>query len=409
MTSLVGSRTLLQALEGVRDPELDEPITTLGFVASASLSEDGDASVHLRLPTYFCAPNFAYLMVADAYDAVSTVDGVRRTEVVLDDHFAADAINDGVAARAGFVGSFDGEAVDELDGLRADFLRKAVMAGTDQVCRPLVSAGLGPGGAGVTDAGRRPAVTGAGPVAPPAGRARAARRRRRPAARRAALRRAGRAGRGAAAPAQGPADPHQPGRQHRHLPRHAAAPLHHRRRRRGPAMKAVRLHAYHELPVVEEVPEPTVTGPFDVLVRVGGAGVCRTDLHIVEGQWAEAMAPPLPYTLGHENAGWVAEVGSAVSSVAVGDTVILHPTPTCGLCRACRAGNDMHCVNSSFPGLSGDGGMAELPADLGAGVRQARPRPPSRRTSPRWPTPGSPPTTRSARRCRCCTRAPRRS
>jgi metal-sulfur cluster biosynthetic enzyme len=144
MTSLVGSRTLLDALEEVRDPELDEPITTLGFVASASLSVDGDAEVHLRLPTYFCAPNFAYLMVADAYDAVSTLDGVRRTAVVLDDHFAADAINDGVAARAGFVGSFKGEAVDELDGLRADFLRKAVLAGTDQVCRPLISAGLGP-------------------------------------------------------------------------------------------------------------------------------------------------------------------------------------------------------------------------------------------------------------------------
>jgi metal-sulfur cluster biosynthetic enzyme len=144
MTSLVGSRTLLDALGEVRDPELDEPITTLGFVASATLSAAGDAVVHLRLPTYFCAPNFAYLMVADAYDAVSTVDGVRRTEVVLDDHFAADAINHGVAARAGFVGSFEGEAVDELDALRADFLRKAVMAGTDQVCRPLASAGLGP-------------------------------------------------------------------------------------------------------------------------------------------------------------------------------------------------------------------------------------------------------------------------
>jgi NAD+-dependent secondary alcohol dehydrogenase Adh1 len=125
-------------------------------------------------------------------------------------------------------------------------------------------------------------------------------------------------------------------------------------------MKAVRLHAYHEQPVVEEVPEPTVTGPFDVLVRVGGAGVCRTDLHIIDGQWAEAMNPALPYTLGHENAGWVQEVGSAVSSVAIGDTVILHPTPTCGLCRACRAGDDMHCINSSFPGLSHDGGMAEL-------------------------------------------------
>jgi NAD+-dependent secondary alcohol dehydrogenase Adh1 len=125
-------------------------------------------------------------------------------------------------------------------------------------------------------------------------------------------------------------------------------------------MRAVRLHAYHELPVVEEVPEPTANGPFDVVVKIGGAGVCRTDLHIVEGQWAEAMDPPLPYTLGHENAGWVHEVGSAVSSVAVGDTVILHPTPTCGLCRACRAGDDMHCANSTFPGLSGDGGMAEF-------------------------------------------------
>jgi NAD+-dependent secondary alcohol dehydrogenase Adh1 len=125
-------------------------------------------------------------------------------------------------------------------------------------------------------------------------------------------------------------------------------------------MRAVRLHAYHQLPVVEDVPEPTVKGPFDVVVRVGGAGVCRTDLHIVEGQWAAAMDPPLPCTLGHENAGWVHEVGSAVSSVAVGDTVILHPTPTCGLCRACRAGDDMHCIASTFPGLSGDGGMASL-------------------------------------------------
>jgi metal-sulfur cluster biosynthetic enzyme len=144
MTSVLGSRTLLDALGEVRDPELDEPITVLGFVASAELSDDGAAAVHLRLPTYFCAPNFAYLMVADAYDAVSALDGVRRTEVVLDDHFAADAINEGVAARAGFVGSFAGEAVDELDGLRAGFLRKAVMAGTDQVCRPLVTAGAAP-------------------------------------------------------------------------------------------------------------------------------------------------------------------------------------------------------------------------------------------------------------------------
>ena len=132
---------LLRALETVRDPELDEPITSLGFVASCTVSSEGDAQVRLRLPTYFCAPNFAYLMVADAYDAVSALPGVRRTEVVLDDHFASDVINGGVAAQAGFVRSFDGEAVSELHGLRADFLRKAVMAGTDQVCRPLLAAG----------------------------------------------------------------------------------------------------------------------------------------------------------------------------------------------------------------------------------------------------------------------------
>lgn len=124
-------------------------------------------------------------------------------------------------------------------------------------------------------------------------------------------------------------------------------------------MKAVRLHAYHQQPVIEEVPEPTVQGPFDVVVKIGGAGVCRTDLHIIEQQWADKSGVKLPYTIGHENAGWVHEVGSAVSNVEVGDTVILHPTPTCGLCHACRAGNDMHCENSRFPGIDSDGGMAE--------------------------------------------------
>ncbi len=125
-------------------------------------------------------------------------------------------------------------------------------------------------------------------------------------------------------------------------------------------MKAVRVHAYHQQPVVEQVPEPTISGPLDVIVKIGGAGVCRTDLHILEGQWAQAMAPDLPYILGHENAGWVHEIGSAVTNVKVGDTVILHPTPTCGLCRACRGGQDMHCTTSTFPGLGVDGGMAEL-------------------------------------------------
>ncbi|HXT45712.1 MAG TPA: NAD(P)-dependent alcohol dehydrogenase [Pseudonocardiaceae bacterium] len=125
-------------------------------------------------------------------------------------------------------------------------------------------------------------------------------------------------------------------------------------------MKAVRLHDYHKSPVVEDVAEPTISGPLDVIVKIGGAGVCRTDLHIIEGQWADRSGVALPYTLGHENAGWVHAVGDGVTNVAPGDTVILHPAPGCGLCRACRAGDDMHCSNGDFPGLVRDGGMAEF-------------------------------------------------
>ncbi|MEV6304743.1 NAD(P)-dependent alcohol dehydrogenase [Actinoplanes sp. NPDC051861] len=125
-------------------------------------------------------------------------------------------------------------------------------------------------------------------------------------------------------------------------------------------MKAVRVHAYGKRPTVDDVPEPAVTGPMDVLVQVGAAGLCRTDLHIVEGQWAEKSGVALPYVIGHENAGWVREVGTAVTGVAVGDAVILHPLATCGLCLPCRRGDDVHCENSRFPGIDSDGGMAEL-------------------------------------------------
>jgi NAD+-dependent secondary alcohol dehydrogenase Adh1 len=125
-------------------------------------------------------------------------------------------------------------------------------------------------------------------------------------------------------------------------------------------MIAARLHRYHDPLAVESVPEPQISGPHDVLVRMGGAGLCRTDLHIQEGQWAEKSGVELPYTLGHENAGWVHEVGSDVSNVEVGDTVIVHPLVTCGLCRPCRAGDDVHCENNAFPGISVDGGFADL-------------------------------------------------
>ncbi|WP_027935560.1 NAD(P)-dependent alcohol dehydrogenase [Amycolatopsis sp. ATCC 39116] len=124
-------------------------------------------------------------------------------------------------------------------------------------------------------------------------------------------------------------------------------------------MKAVQVVGYHENLRMTEVPEPEVTGPWDVVVKIGGAGVCRTDIHILEGQWAEKSGVTLPYTIGHENAGWVHAVGSAVTNVAEGDKVIVHPLITCGLCAACRAGDDVHCSASAFPGIDTHGGYAE--------------------------------------------------
>lgn len=124
-------------------------------------------------------------------------------------------------------------------------------------------------------------------------------------------------------------------------------------------MKSVRLHSYGNNPTIDEVAEPTVTGPWDVIVDIGAAGVCRTDLHIIEGQWDPIQHPSLPYILGHENAGWVREVGSAVHNVKAGDTVIMHPLTSCGLCPACRIGQDSHCENATFPGINANGGMAQ--------------------------------------------------
>jgi metal-sulfur cluster biosynthetic enzyme len=128
------------ALGTVRDPELDEPITDLGFVTAASVT-CGVAHVRLVLPTYFCAPNFAYLMVADAYDAVAEVQGVHTVDIALEDHFAASEINAGVAAGTGFDGSFPGEVDADLSELRRTFQRKAHTACLERACRRLVADG----------------------------------------------------------------------------------------------------------------------------------------------------------------------------------------------------------------------------------------------------------------------------
>ena len=124
-------------------------------------------------------------------------------------------------------------------------------------------------------------------------------------------------------------------------------------------MKAVRVVGYHENLQLDDVAEPVIEGPLDVIVKIGAAGVCRTDLHILEGQWEPKTHVPLPYTIGHENAGWVHAVGDAVTNVQPGEKVILHPLVTCGLCRACWFGDDVHCENNRFPGIDCDGGYAE--------------------------------------------------
>jgi len=126
-------------------------------------------------------------------------------------------------------------------------------------------------------------------------------------------------------------------------------------------MKAIAVHAYGQPPRLDDVPEPEASGPDDVVVRIGGAGLCRTDLHIMDGWFADAIPADLPLVLGHENAGWVHAVGPAVEHLAVGDPVICHPNLTCGVCRPCRVGDDMRCTSGpSLPGLMCAGGMAEL-------------------------------------------------
>jgi len=128
-------------------------------------------------------------------------------------------------------------------------------------------------------------------------------------------------------------------------------------------MLAARLHEYtddmSDALTVEEIDRPEATRSDHVVVEVEGAGWCQTDNHIVEGMWERYAPVDLPQTLGHENAGTVVETGEEVTTVEEGDQVICHPHVTCGTCRRCRLGDDMHCENAKFPGLTTDGGFAE--------------------------------------------------
>jgi metal-sulfur cluster biosynthetic enzyme len=136
---VISRARVLEALATVHDPELDEPITSLGFVGSCVVGDGGDVDVHLRLPTPQCAPNFAYLMASDAREAVRRVTGVREVGVVLDDHYTADEINVAVGADAGFGAAFPGESTGDLEALRELFQRKALLARQGRVAAMLLA------------------------------------------------------------------------------------------------------------------------------------------------------------------------------------------------------------------------------------------------------------------------------
>jgi metal-sulfur cluster biosynthetic enzyme len=134
---------VLAALDRVIDPELDEPITSLRFISSCSVSADGDVELALRLPTPQCAPNFAFLMAADARSAVRGVPGVRRVSVTLEDHYTGEEINAALRRGEGFTGAFPGETDDDqLGSLRELFQRKALTARQSRICEGLLAAGL---------------------------------------------------------------------------------------------------------------------------------------------------------------------------------------------------------------------------------------------------------------------------
>ena len=133
-----------EALSAVRDPELDEPLTDLGFVKDVRI-DGGQVTVTLWLPTYYCAPNFAYMMAVDAKEAVGAVDGVTGVAIRLIDHHAADEINGGLDAGKDFDGTFPGEtAGNGLAETRQRFDRKAFVARQQEVYRQLTDKGLTP-------------------------------------------------------------------------------------------------------------------------------------------------------------------------------------------------------------------------------------------------------------------------
>jgi metal-sulfur cluster biosynthetic enzyme len=140
-------RAVWAQLDTVLDPELDEPVTALGFVERVDIHNDGRVAIEFRLPTYWCAANFAFLMAHDMRAAVGALPWVTAVDIRLRDHFEAEAISRGASAGCSFAATF-GKAADEEDAelaaLRRRFTAKALLTRTDRLLRWLNDRGHTP-------------------------------------------------------------------------------------------------------------------------------------------------------------------------------------------------------------------------------------------------------------------------
>jgi len=132
------------ALSAVTDPEIDESVTTLEFISALEIEGQNRVRIEFRLPTFWCAPNFAFLMASDMRDAVAGLEWVEDVSVKLLDHFSADLINRGVALKQDFRDAFPGETDDDLTDLRKKFLGKAFEGRQELLLRQLLATGYDP-------------------------------------------------------------------------------------------------------------------------------------------------------------------------------------------------------------------------------------------------------------------------
>jgi metal-sulfur cluster biosynthetic enzyme len=132
------------ALDRVTDPELDESVLELGFITDIDVGNGGEVAVKFRLPTYWCAANFSYLMASDIRDAVAALPWVERVSVCLDEHMFVDAINDGIAAGKDFVDAFPTEAQMNLAAIRLNFALKSFERRQEALLQHLLALGHDP-------------------------------------------------------------------------------------------------------------------------------------------------------------------------------------------------------------------------------------------------------------------------